>query len=77
MPSHDKNKSKKPTTSKSKNASEGKTSFASKPKDARFNSLVNDPRFKRPKKKDVKVKIDQRFKSMFDESFDDGGRRKT
>lgn len=33
-------------------------------KDPRFASVHNDPRFLRPKKKDMKVTIDKRFASM-------------
>ncbi|EJU01899.1 hypothetical protein DACRYDRAFT_100166 [Dacryopinax primogenitus] len=33
--------------------------------DSRFSPLVTDPRFRRLRKKDVKVKVDPRFKSLF------------
>jgi hypothetical protein len=39
-------------------------------KDARFSHLINNPRFRKLKSKETKVKIDDRFKSMFeDEKF--------
>ncbi|CEP16586.1 hypothetical protein [Parasitella parasitica] len=43
--------------------------------DPRFASVHNDPRFLRPKKKDMKVTIDKRFASMMDsKDFRDGPR---
>ncbi|CAO0793893.1 unnamed protein product [Mucor circinelloides] len=43
--------------------------------DPRFSSVHNDPRFLRPKKKDVKVTIDKRFAGMMDsKDFSDGPR---
>lgn len=43
--------------------------------DPRFSSVHNDPRFLRPKKKDVKVTIDKRFAGMLDsKDFSDGPR---
>ena len=35
--------------------------------DPRFARLKNDPRFRRIKKKEAKVAVDERFKSIFDE----------
>lgn len=35
--------------------------------DPRFSRLKTDPRFRRIKKKDAKVVVDDRFKSIFDE----------
>ena len=35
--------------------------------DLRFARLKNDPRFRRIKKKEAKVVVDARFKSIFDE----------
>lgn len=36
--------------------------------DPRFARLKTDPRFRRPKKKQQKVVIDERFKSVFDQA---------
>jgi hypothetical protein len=40
--------------------------------DARFARLKTDPRFRRPRKKESKVVVDDRFKSI----FDDGKKKK-
>jgi hypothetical protein len=41
--------------------------------DPRFSSVHNDPRFLRPKKKDMKVTIDKRFAGMMNSTdFSDG-----
>jgi hypothetical protein len=40
--------------------------------DPRFTAIHTDPRFARPKRKDVKVSLDSRFKAAFkDEEFID------
>jgi hypothetical protein len=45
--------------------------------DPRFKKVHNDPRFLRPKKKDTKVTIDKRFKSMLtSKDFGTGAGRK-
>ena len=36
--------------------------------DPRFARLKSDPRFRRVRKKEAKVVVDERFKSIFDES---------
>jgi hypothetical protein len=53
---------------------EGKGSDRSGPvtTDPRFSSIHTDPRFARPKQKDVKIPIDARFKAAFkDKEFID------
>ena len=35
--------------------------------DKRFEAIHNDPRFTQPRKKDVKVTIDQRFKGVLED----------
>lgn len=52
------------------NKGEPKTPVTS---DSRFTSVHNDPRFMRPKKKDMKVTIDKRFSGMMKSTdFSDG-----
>lgn len=43
--------------------------------DPRFARLKTDPRFRRIRKKDSKVVVDDRFKSLFDESKDKKGKK--
>ncbi|KAJ3563438.1 hypothetical protein NP233_g8936 [Leucocoprinus birnbaumii] len=44
--------------------------------DPRFSRLKTDPRFRRPKKKQQKVVIDERFKSVFDQTKSKKGKEK-
>jgi len=43
------------------------TVFTNNMSDPRFARLKSDPRFRRPKKKEQKVVVDERFKSVFAE----------
>lgn len=51
------------------------TDMAAKTGDSRFARLQTDPRFRRPKQKNVKVEIDDRFKDVL-QSEEFGGKAK-
>lgn len=56
---------------KSASAKASQVAAPGKPIDSRFAHMLKDPRFRRPPKKEFKVKVDERFKRMFDdEAFD-------